>query len=86
MELETELLLQKWLKIQIWKYRLSFIFWIFLVISFLLSGWLGYNYLLPVLNQQMKNTQIILEQITTLSETGKNQEELFENLEEVIPR
>ena len=80
MELETEELLQKWLKMQIWKQTLSFIIWILFFLSFLVSGWFSYNYVLPSLRKQIENTQSLLEQVSTVSESTKGQEDLLKDL------
>lgn len=89
MEIETEQLLQKWLKMQIWKNRISFIFWTLIILSFILGIWYSINYVLPPLQKQIENTQKIMEQISKTSElteenknflkdffekTGENQE------------
>jgi len=86
MELETEELLQKWLKIQIWKYRFSFIMWILIILSFVGSSWFSYTYLLPSIRKQIENTQSILEQMSAVSETNKQQEDLFKDMLKELPR
>ena len=86
MELETEELLQKWLKMQIWKQRISFLIWVLFFLSFIISLWFSYNYVLPSLTKQIENTQSILEQMSTVSEKTKGQEDLLKGLLQGLPR
>ena len=86
MELETEELLQKWLKMQIWKQRISFLIWTFFLLSFIVSAWFSYNYVLPSVTKQIENTQSILEQMSTVSEKTKGQEDLLKNLLQGLPK
>jgi len=86
MEPETEQLFRKWLKIQIWKHWLSFLIGIVVILGFLIGGWTAYFFVLPSVKKQIENTQSVLENISTVSETTKNQENLFKNLiQEVSP-
>jgi F0F1-type ATP synthase membrane subunit b/b' len=85
MELETEELLQKWLKLQIWQYRLAIIFKLLMVLTIGVSIWFTYVYLLPPLQKQIENTQKILESISQVSETSKQQEDVFKGLLENLP-
>jgi len=86
MELETEKLLQKWLKMQIWKQSLSFIMWILIVLSVIIGGWTTYFYILPPLKKQIENTQSLLEQVSTVSESTKGQENLLRDFFKEVPR
>jgi len=86
MEPETEELFQKWLKLQIWKQRLSFLMWMFIILSFIASSWFGYNYVLPSVRKQIETTQSLLEQVSTVSENTKGQEDLLKDLFQNLPR
>ncbi len=86
MELETEELLQKWLKIQIWQYRLAVVFKILIFLSIIISVWGFYVQVLPALKKQLENTQQILENVSSVSETSKQQEDMFNDLLQNIGR
>ncbi|HUV46841.1 MAG TPA: hypothetical protein VMW29_01775 [Candidatus Bathyarchaeia archaeon] len=86
MELETEALLQKWLKIQILKYKLSLIMWIIMILSIVISIWFTCVYVLPPLLKQLANTQKILESVSSLSETSQKQENIFNDLLKSVNR
>ena len=86
MELETEALLQKWLKIQILKYKLSLVMWIIMILSIIISIWFTCVYVLPPLTKQLANTQKILESVSSLSETSQQQGDIINDLLEGINR
>lgn len=86
MELETEELLQKWLKLQIWQYRLAIIFKLFMVLTVGASIWFTYVYVLPPLQKQIENTQKILESVSKVSETTQKQGEVFEDLQDNLQK
>ncbi|PIS08738.1 hypothetical protein COT75_05355 [Candidatus Beckwithbacteria bacterium CG10_big_fil_rev_8_21_14_0_10_34_10] len=79
MEPETEELLKKWLKIQIWRYRLSFIMWVFIVISFFASSWFTVKYIIPPFQKQIETTQSLLNQVSSFSKTSQEKDVLLEN-------
>lgn len=80
MEKETEELLQKWLKIQIWKHKISVVVWVLIILSLFAGSWATYFYILPPFKQQLENTQSMLKQMSTTSEDLKEKEALFEKL------
>ncbi len=82
MELKTEELLQKWLKLQIWQYRLALVFKLLMVVSVGISIWFTYVYVLPPLQKQIENTQKILESVSKVSETTQKQEDSLKGLQE----
>lgn len=84
MELETEELLQKWLKLQIWQYRLAIIFKSLTLLIIGISIWFTYVYVLPPLQKQIENTQKILENISKVSETTQKQGEVFEDFQDQL--
>ncbi len=81
MEPETEELLKKWLKIQIFQYKLGMIKLVIMILFFIFTAWSFYSFLLPVLSKQVKNTQTILENVNTVSEDVKEKEELLKDFD-----
>jgi len=63
---ETEQLLQKWLKIQIWQFRLMVARWIFIVIFFLVGVIGFFGFVLPALQTQVKKLDQIQSQLLNL--------------------
>jgi len=80
MESETEELLKKYLKGQIWKQRISLLSSLLFIFFLIMSAWFSYNKLLPTLNEQIKNTTSLLEKMTTISQPSLNQSKLFKDL------
>ena len=80
---ETEQLLQKWLKIQIWQFRLMVVRWIFIVVFFLVGVIGFFGFVLPTLQTQVKKLDQIQSQLLNLPGLGQGtqQEQLLDQLQ-----
>ncbi|OGD54545.1 hypothetical protein A3J78_02185 [Candidatus Beckwithbacteria bacterium RBG_13_35_6] len=81
MQPETEQLLQKWLKLQILQYKLSFIKTLVMLLLFLTGIWFVYFNLLPKLETQLQKTQSLLEQMSNVSSGVQEKESLLEEIQ-----
>jgi len=82
---ETEQLLQKWLKIQIWQFRLMVFKWLFVGVLFILGIVGFFGFALPALRVQFQKLDKIQNQLLNLSDTAERQGELldqFKNIEQ----
>lgn len=77
---ETEQLLQKWLKIQLWQFRLMVFRWVFVVILFLI-GIIGFfTFALPTLRSQLEKLDRIQGQLLNLSNQTEQQSLFLDQL------
>jgi len=81
---ETEELFKKWLKLQIWQYRISIIVKIFFVLFVVFSSWFSYSRVLPMIVQQVENTTSILKKVPTIPKTSGNEAELMQILQKQL--
>jgi predicted PurR-regulated permease PerM len=75
---ETEELFKKWLKIQIFKHNLALVLTVLLFVVFLTSSIISYLYIVPAIKEQIRNTQTILDKLSTSPE---GQEKINKSLE-----
>ena len=81
---ETEELFKKWLKLQIWQYRISIVVKIFFVLFIIFSGWFSYSRILPMITQQIENTTSLLKKVPTVPQTSGSEAELMQILQKQL--
>ena len=84
MELETEKLLKKWLRIQLWQTRIQILVRLAFFFSLIFSLWLTYSRLLPSLENQLNNTQKMMNLLQPKSQFEEKQLDFLENIQQQL--
>ncbi len=84
MEPETEQLLKKWLKLQIWQHWLQIINRIILIAFLIIGFWIFLNYIFPAILKQLEVLQTMIGQLSQPQQTIPNQEDFVKILQKQL--